>query len=204
MEGEEEIMSHKSKEYKNAGIMFLVFGLFLGSYFLYFNRISKDLPKDAVNPLEEMRVLSYNQDEVKLVEIQDFTQRRTFETKEEGILLKEEPDLNWDSQKRDDFMANLLTIRATKNLGADIAKWEEFGLKDPLRWIRYDFKDGTQTILEVGNLAPANRGYYLKSSKDSTLYMVPVENVDMLFWDAEDLKMVELPEMDEEEFIIEE
>jgi hypothetical protein len=181
MEREEKIMMLPSKEYKNAGVMFVVFIIFLGAYLGYHQFLLKEPTVDFAVGEENIYVVSLDLEELKGLKVHENMEVLSFYRTEDGFEVEEEREMVWDQDRILDKLTHALKVPVDKEFAREGKDLSAFGLENPFRWVEYRLQNETGFVLEVGDETPSGGGYYVKLRGEDVLYITSAGYVERLF-----------------------
>jgi hypothetical protein len=170
-----------SKEYKHAGVMFIVFIIFLGAYFAYHEFSAKEPTVDYGMGKEGSYVIYLDFEKIDALKVYNDVEVLSFYNAEDRFVLDADIEGNWDGDEILDFIKLASKVPVDKKVERNVKDLSEFGLENPLRWLEFWIKDEAPVVLEVGDGTPRGDAYYVKIKGEDTLYITPSSYIERLF-----------------------
>lgn len=122
---------------------------------------SKDDESSSSNPIVNPEVLKAPESEIPIV-----------------YTMQEYPNELLSKKRTDALYKDSQYLAAKKVIDTSGKNYKEYGLEEPRAEVTILFDDNSTKSFSLGDDAPDNAGIYVKMSDDSTVYVVPTDNVD--------------------------
>lgn len=171
------------KLYRNLIILVVVLLALIGSILLY-NFVFKS--ETAVDD-KSISVSKFESDKASEIIIEG----------NEGKIVLKKNDTQWELVSGGDFplnntavnsiVTNMADLTAYKLIEENSSSLDKYGLENPYK-LTIKLKDGTESIVQVGNETPTKQGYYIKKIDSNDVYAVYTYIGDALIATKEDIR----------------
>lgn len=172
------------KLYRNLIILVVVLLAIVGSILIY-----NFVFKSDTSPVDDksISISKFESDKVS-----EFTLEGT-----EGKIVFKKNGTEWELVSGGNFpldktnvssvITNMADLTAYKLIEENVSSMEKYGLDKPYK-ITVKLSDGTESVVEVGNMTPTKQGYYVKKGGSNTVYAIYSYTGDSIVATKEELR----------------
>lgn len=157
------------KLYRNAIILLVIVALLVGAYLLILNKPDKGPEEDSKN--EVIRLTDYTTDKIESLTLINPDGTFVIARKDSEWVLSSPTDFRYDSSTLSSIVINAASMIAEKTIEENAQDLSIYGL-DKAVTVKIRDKEGKETVLEVGDMAPTKSGYYIKKADSNDVYLI--------------------------------
>ena len=150
--------------YRNAIILIIIVALLGGAYYF----ISKNKPEEE-DTVDVIVLTDISADDIETVTFKNSGNTFVMGIEDDKWILISPDDIISDSSVVSSMAEVARSISADKLVEENAEDLSVYGLHNPVS-VEIKLKDGTTTILEVGDETPVGTGYYARLAGESTVY----------------------------------
>lgn len=174
------------KLYRNAIILVIIVALLVGAYFLISRNKAEEETED--NRAENLlKLTDYTSDEVESLKLQNPDGTFVIVKKDTEWTLSSPTDITADPSVLSSIVINAASLTADKLVEENAANLATYGLDKPII-ITLKLKDGTEKVLEIGNLTPTKSGHYARLASENKVYVLGSYSGDKLVVTRNDMR----------------
>ncbi len=164
------------KLYRNIIILVAVLIVLAGAYVII-DRTTK--PETVESESKQIELLKFDSEKVAELTVENTDGKFVFKKDGTEWDMISGGNFEIDATNVNAIIANAADLKAYKLIEENAASLEKYGLDNPYK-VTVKMSDGTDMVLEIGDLTPTKEAYYIKKGDSKSVYVVYAFTGDLL------------------------